>query len=573
MKTRSNLFLLLQFIIAGLAIFLFAQSSFNRFIWDLRFKINGPQKPSGEIVIVAIDEASLALGRWPWRRDLLALLTERVFQLGAKNVGFDILFPEKNLENQKSDALFAKVLEKHSSKVTLAWFKNEYGEIKKNIALFSNNIQSQGFVNTDRDTDGIFRRVQYVIWNEKKEPSLALSLIAQRLGVNPWSLVSVDDSSIRHMGSSGTFRTLSAIELLKSQTQDPFFSLKDKTVLIGVTALGAGDVQPTPLGKEVPGVEIQATIAEQILTNRIPKNVDLIFRVFGLFILFGLVIYTKKKNVLISLLIGTMALTVFALVDFFFLFPRDVYLNSGGFYIALGWVVLFSVGEKFFLESEQKRFIRNAFSRYLAPEVVKQLLVDPQSLKLGGEKKEITILFCDLRNFTSVSEKLEPTILTQLLNESFTLLTEIIFEHQGTVDKYIGDAVMAFFGAPIEQPDHAHRACDAANEMKIRFQEKQTEFKAKYGVELVLGIGINSGICLVGNIGSEQRFSYSVLGDAVNVASRVESCNKDYGTQILVTEEVLKSIEVSQLAFPHTKFIDKTILKGRSTPTTLFELK
>ncbi|NDG26560.1 MAG: adenylate/guanylate cyclase domain-containing protein, partial [Proteobacteria bacterium] len=241
-------------------------------------------------------------------------------------------------------------------------------------------------------------------------------------------------------------------------------------------------------------------------------------------------------------------------------------------YANITLVALSTLSGRFYDEFRQRQFLKDAFSKYLAPDVVKILLTHPDSLKLGGEKKEITTLFCDLRDFTALSEKLEPQELTQVLNETFTVLTSVIFKHQGTVDKYIGDALMAFFGAPLEQPDHAYRACMAAQEMVKEFNKKKVDFKKRFGFDLRLGIGINTGVVNVGNMGSEQRFNYTVLGDSVNVASRVESCTKEFGATILTTQATLDAIRKADKSVPQYKAVAKTTLKGKSAPIDLFEI-
>jgi len=565
-------------VVLGIFLLLFLRIfSFNNFISDLRFKIRGPIKPSGDVVVVAIDEDSLSqIGGWPWKRDLLALLTHRIFELGAKNIGFDMLFTDKYADQAKADSVFSSTLERYASQITLAWFKDDTDQsIHRSLDLFSKSIKSQGFVNSPRDPDGIYRTVEYFMTTDRKEPCLALALVSQRAGATPENLVTRRSSPIRHLGPAQTVPYISALEILKdneSNTLSKLSQLKGKTVLIGVAATGVGDVRTTPFGSSIPGVEIQAAIAEQILKGHIPKDTGILEILMGISFIGLLIFLGAKFSIKPFLIYSSFAIVIYLSIDFFVLFPKDYFLNSGAFYVSSVFVVLSNIGAKYYEETEQKRFIRQAFSRYLAPEVVKRLISQPESLKLGGEKKELTVLFCDLRNFTTVSETLEPVLLTQLINETFTLLTAIIFKHKGTVDKYIGDAVMAFFGAPIDQPDQALLACHAAIEMAEEFQKKQPEFKKKYGVELSLGIGINTGMCLVGNIGSEQRFSYSTLGDPVNIAARVESCNKEFGTKLLITQSVLDAIQKEKLPAPNHRFVSSLTLKGRSTSTSLFEL-
>jgi adenylate cyclase len=265
-------------------------------------------------------------------------------------------------------------------------------------------------------------------------------------------------------------------------------------------------------------------------------------------------------------------LFAFYWLDFYVLFPRGIFCQTALLYANTTLISLSTLSIRFYDEFRQRTFLKNAFAKYLAPDVVQILLANPEGLKLGGEKREITTLFCDLRNFTSISEKLEPTQLNQLLTEVFTVLTKVVFKYQGTVDKYIGDALMAFFGAPLDQKDHAFRACLAAQEMVQQITERKSDFLNKYGVELSVGIGISTGITHVGNMGSEQRFNYSVLGDSVNVAARVETCTKDFGVTILTTQKTIDAISQAQSKKLAYRSVGSTLLRGKSTPTELFEI-
>ncbi len=349
--------------------------------------------------------------------------------------------------------------------------------------------------------------------------------------------------------------------------------LEGKTVLVGLTAFGLVDEQVSPFDRAIHGVEIQASIADQILRGQFPiqpqREVWLATIAFTLLIL--LVTQLLSLRLLAAFFIFTLGGIYFA--DFHLLFPAGVFCPTALLYANVSLIFLSTLGERFYQEFQQRLFLKNAFSKYLAPDVVRILLSHPEALKLGGQKKEITILFCDLRNFTSISERLEPTQLTQLLSEVFTVLTAVVFKYQGTVDKYIGDALMAFFGAPLEQKDHAVRACLAAQEMVLEIKKRKKELLSKYGVELNLGIGINSGVAHVGNMGSEKRFNYSVIGDSVNTASRVESCTKEFGVSILITQATLDAISIAKSEAPSYRSMGKVLLKGKTVPLELFQIE
>jgi adenylate cyclase len=591
-----------------LCVALFPLDRFDAFLTNLKFQVRGPKKPSGEVVVVAIDRASIeALGRWPWKRNITALLTESLFTLGATNVGFDIGFMERQTDQFPYDKQFRTTLEHYQNQITLCWWTMNfcsadcrYSENEKsppnaietsfplasiqnfekpelNDTIFSSAVPNQGFANINKDIDGQARRTRFFLRDSKGVyPSLPLALISQRLGKSPDQLVPEVGSPIDYLGPSETIPRYSAIELMQLAGNRSLASentpLKGKTALIGLTAFGLVDEQVTPFDHAMHGVEIQASIADQIVRQSFPSQpktqmwwVTLIFS----FVFLGLAHFLKTRQVLI--LSGTTLLTLYWL-DFHVLFPRGIFCQTALLYANTALIALSTLSSRFYEEFRQRTFLKNAFSKYLAPDVVRSLLSHPEELKLGGEKKEITTLFCDLRNFTTMSEKLEPTQLNQLLTEVFTVLTEVVFKHQGTVDKYIGDALMAFFGAPLKQEDHALRACLAAQEMVQEIKKRKSEFRERYGVELSVGIGINTGVAHVGNMGSQQRFNYSVLGDSVNVAARVETCTKEFGVSILTTQTTLDAISQSTAEKPSYRSVGSTLLKGKSTPTELFKI-
>ncbi|MFM8269511.1 MAG: adenylate/guanylate cyclase domain-containing protein, partial [Pseudomonadota bacterium] len=500
-----------------------------------------------------------------------------------------------------------ETLKKYSNQITLSWWSHDLcqeecskkvdqksppnpiisgaprGKIPQfenpelNDSLFSKHIQNQGFGNAQKESDGQVRRVDYFMKDSQRVyPSFPLALISQRLGKRPENLVSITQSPIDYLGPKGTIPRFSALELMQKANDRNLASealdLEGKTVLIGLSAFGLVDEQVSPFDKALHGVEIQAFIADQILRRGFPREPMLLSWAVIFFFSFGLLLLTPilKTKKLIFLFISVLGAGY--LIDFHMLFSQGVFCSTSLFYANVSLIAFSTLAGRFYEEYRQRHFLKEAFSKYLAPDVVKILLSKNEMLQLGGQKKEITTLFCDLRNFTQLSERLDPQNLTQILNETFTVLTAVIFKHQGTVDKYIGDALMAFFGAPLDQPDHAYRACLAAKEMVFEFQKKQKEFKERYGFELNLGIGINTGTASVGNMGSEQRFNYTALGDSVNIASRVESCTKEFGVSILTTQATLDSIQKIGLSLPLHHHIASTQLKGKSTPLDLFEL-
>jgi adenylate cyclase len=549
----------------------------NAKLTDTKFKILGPTPPSDDIAIIAIDDKILSgLEKQKLPRDVMALLIDQTFKMGAQNIGFDILFayPSEG-ENPKADLILARTLKKYKDHITLGWFLDNYSNPVRPLPVFTEFVKSEGFLNAQKDLDGSVRTAKYLLKvGNTTEPSMPLATIAQRLGQTPVSLVTDSKSPIWFLGAQDTIPTFSAADILKGTeiTIDAKrVSLRGKTIFIGGTAAAEVDQLPTPFDRVMPGVEIQASIADQILRHQIPKEssttVWLLTLTLSLFLVWGF--QSVRMAHFPFLLFGS--LIIFIGCDLL-AFSQHMFCSTALLYLTTLGSALLNFSYRFYLNNRQKNFLRNAFSKYLAPDVVKMLISKPEALSLGGEKREISTLFCDLRNFTTISEKMEPAQLNQLLNEVFTLLTGIIFKHQGTVDKYIGDALMAFFGAPLEQPDHAFRACEAAKEMVRETAKRKADLKATYGVDIDLGIGINTGVAHVGNMGSAQRFNYSVLGDSVNIASRVEACTKDYHVCILTTQATLDSIAECQRSVPNHRSIAKVVLKGKSVPLELFEV-
>ena len=561
------------------------------------------------MVVVAIDRPTIeTLGRWPWKRNITALLTEALFSLGVKNVGFDIGFMEVHADGLVYDQELEETLKKHSDQITLSWWTHDFcdascslenqktsppnavsplfspKEIQQfespelNHKMFSESVKNQGFGNGTKDSHGQPRQAQYFLRDFKGVyPSFPLALISQRLGQRPETLVPGVDSPIDYLGPSGAIPRFSALELMQLAGERNLASeghphLKGKTAVVGLTAFGLVDEQVSPFDRAIHGLEIQATIADQILRQSFPQEKKIL--IWGVIVIFsvGLLFLTSflKTKQLIGMFVGVFFLGL--VVDFKILFPSGIFAQTVLFYANVSLLAFSTLSHRFYEEFRQRQFLKNAFSKYLAPDVVEILLKQPEALSLGTQRRDITILFCDLRNFTQLSEKMSPNDLTQVLNETFSVLTRVIFKHQGTVDKYIGDAIMAFFGAPVEIPDHAARACAAAKEMVVEFKKQQIEFKSRYGIELGFGIGINTGIASVGNMGTQERFSYTAIGDSVNIASRVESCTKELGVTLLTTQATLDSIKGSGNPIPNHRFIASSKLKGKSQSVDLFEL-
>jgi len=350
----------------------------------------------------------------------------------------------------------------------------------------------------------------------------------------------------------------------------PRGTFSGKVALIAATAQGTYDLRSSPLDSNVPGGVTHATALEQMLSGRLLTRPGWL-RVFELLLLLGLGLGFGWLFATLGPLpaVGTL------FVGLFLVHALSVGLFISGYdaVSALPLLQLILMAPtalifRYLTEEREKRFIRNAFRYYLTPSVMEAVLADPSKLRLGGEKRELTVLFSDVRGFTQFSEKLQPEQLVTLLNRYLTPMTDLVFEHGGTLDKYMGDAIMAFYGAPLEQPDHALRAVKTADSMMRALATLAPEWQAEGLPKLDIGIGINSGPMVVGNMGSESRFDYTVMGDAVNLGSRLEGTNKVYGTHVILSEdtEALVRGEVT------TRELDSVRVKGKHKPVRIYEL-
>lgn len=363
-----------------------------------------------------------------------------------------------------------------------------------------------------------------------------------------------------------SFKHYSFGKLLESPDEiRPF--LKDRVVLIGLTATGTHDLKPTPFEPAYPYVGSHANVINTLLTGEFIRKPS---KLYDVVVVWAVVLVISAAAGWLSrawtILTSAGVLVAYLLICYASFLSgvwlQSVYAATGG--VAALVIVLFY---RYTAEERQKRFIRNAFQRYLAPELVEELARHPEKLRLGGERKEITILFSDLQGFSSISEKNEPEVVVNLLNEYLSEMSDIIIEEGGLLDKYEGDLIMAEFGAPVEEPDHALRACVAA----LRYQEALADFNATIkhrGFELTARIGINSGVVLVGNMGSRHRFDYTAIGNDVDLASRLEGANKFFGTRIMISERTRELAGDSIV----TRELDLIRVAGKEKPIRVFEL-
>jgi adenylate cyclase len=393
--------------------------------------------------------------------------------------------------------------------------------------------------------------------------------------------IPIDESAraiLRFRGPPGAYETCSAAAVIQSELrlragEDPVIEdidiFRDCYVFFGFSAPGLLDLRPTPLSRVSPGVEVHAAVLDNLLAGDFIKDVPpgaVVLSTLLVSILTAcMILWSRKARHTLVVFVPAMSVPlVIGMVAYEAGFWWPVVAQAGSTALS----VFGAVVTNYAVEGRQKAFIKKAFKYYLSPTVIERILDDPSQLKLGGERRELTILFSDLQGFSAISERLDPQALTSLLNEYLTDMTEIILDEGGTLDKYEGDAIIAFWNAPLAQPDHAVRACRAAGRCQKRLEERRQEFREKAGVMLYARIGLNTGEVVVGNMGSRNRFDYTVLGDAANLASRLEGANKAFGTFTMISE----STWVQTSGRFRGREIGLVRVVGRKTPVRVFEL-
>lgn len=362
----------------------------------------------------------------------------------------------------------------------------------------------------------------------------------------------------------------SEISLIDDETPkiDPA-AFKDCYVFIGWSAPGLYDLKPTPFSTTSPAVEVHATVAANILDSSGIQDTSPGLNIAWTLLLAclgaaGTIMATRARQMAVI----TLALLPLPFVSGFGLYAVHLWQPIVMPTFALSGALVAGIVTNYATEGKQRRFIRKAFERYLNPAVVEQLVAEPDRLTLGGEEREVTILFADLAGFTGMSAAMSPTQITALLNDVLTDMTEVIFEHRGTLDKYIGDAIVAFWNAPTDQPDHAALAVKAAIACQKKLCAKQADYAAKAGGRTIsLRIGLHTGSAVVGNMGSKQQFNYSAIGDAVNLASRLESANKSVGTRVLISGDTWSQSQ----GVAKSRCIARLRVVGRQTPVEIHE--
>lgn len=580
MKKHSTVLIILLIISIGICL-LFSLGFFTS--WRNKFtdKLFIQSNPSKEIIIVAIDNNSLQkLGRWPWDRKIQADLINKISEQKPQVIGFDVNFPEKSSEEAdaklaQSIAIAGNVilpieaeLKVEKNKIVADFFLTPIEKIK-------NSAINLGITNTPPDQDNIFRKLPTIVYDKNGQKYSAFATVIADFYIKSKGfylpIIPTDKKErmiINYVGKPGTFTTISAVDVISGKIKATL--LKNNIVLVGATAPDLHDEQITPVsaGRPMSGVEIHANAINTILNNNFlrPLNIYAQLGIF-IFLIFTIAFVLMRFKIIASSIIILIISIIYTIVSLM-AFEKGIIFDLFFAFLTIILTYLIVIIWKYVAEYKEKQQIKNVFSHYVSPEIIKEILIDPSKLKLGGQNKELTILFSDIRDFTTISEKLSPEKLVQLLNRYLSAMTDLIMESSGVVDKYIGDAIMAFWGAPIKQPNHAQFACQTALRMISVLDEKRADWQKKFGVELRIGIGINTGQAIIGNIGSDKRFDYTIIGDSVNIASRLEGITKQYGVPIVISEYVKNQIS-DKFIF---RYLDKVRVKGKKNGIEIYEL-
>ncbi len=606
-------------LVAFLAAWAVSQTSLLRPLewksWDVRLRLLAdPSRAGCDIVIFYIDQNSLDVFAkqgvsWPWPRQMYSAVVKYLAAGKAKAVFFDMIFSEASVYGEADDAELARSLAA-SGRVFLPFFLSRAKEeepvspgVLDRLALSERPLprgplpafnsvslplqdllsaaRGSGNVQFSPDGDSIFRRIPLVFsYRNRVLPALPLALAEFVAGPQALDKIPLDSTGqmvIRYHGPLGTYKNYSIAAVINSWAQIeegrapqiPDSDFAGKVVFVAGSAPGLMDLRPNPLNPKSPGTEIHAAALDNLLRRDFirfpaPAASFALLLAFCLFTGVG-ASHLRRVGSIVLFFIVCLALpaaaALLAMTSGYWL--RFVAPEFGVLTSFIGAAIV-----NYNTEGKQRRFIKNVFRYYLSPSVIEQVLADPSRLRLGGEKRDITSFFSDVAGFTSISENLKPEELVNLLNAYLSEMTDIILDTGGTLDKYEGDAIIAFWNAPLDQPDHALRACRAALRCQARLGEMRADLEKRFGRGLRVRIGLNSGPAVVGNMGSANRFDYTAMGDTINLASRLEGACKPYGVPILIGEVTYLQVKDEIVC----REVDTLRVVGKSRPVRVFEI-
>jgi adenylate cyclase len=604
--------------------------SMERRSLDMLMRFRGERANAENVVMIKIDEPTVEDLKWPIPLDQYGAAMTLLSNSGAKAVALDIFLTEKQKVDSTENALLIKYLSQAQNIYQIIGpfipSKTEREQIsRKDVDSSVYNLIGKFGIPAPRqhhfprapyfealpflelvkvstgvghiilipDHDGIIRSLPlYVEYAGRLYPSIGFALALNTLHIEP-NQVRFEDTDegtivfagplvihtgvwgevlINYIGKSELFPSVSMIDVLSAaQKQDEKFfdQFKGKVCIIGLTIRSMGDYYPTPVDESSAGFFAHANTYDMIVTNSFITPAPAWIQ-FLILLIITLVIsfVTQNRHMKFGIL-------AFAALTFIFLLGAVIAFNSGHILFNIvaplsSFIICFvaTVAYKAATEGRQRKMITSMFGTYVDSNVVRILINNPSLAKLGGEKHEITILFTDIKGFSSISEKVSEDVLVKLLNIYFTEMTNVVLANGGAVDKFIGDSIMAFWGAPLPDSDSAYHACVTAVQMQSQLNKLQTRLLKIGGAEIKQRIGVNTGICIVGNMGSEQKKNYTVTGDPVNLASRLEGVNKQYGTGILISEFTRNKVGRRLV----TRMVDRVQVVGKSEPVKIYEL-
>ena len=592
-------------------------------LWDTRVKwLAAPERHDSRIKLVLIDQSSLDWAEqsnglsWPWPREMYSAITEFCRQGGAKGVIFDMLFSEPSLYGSSDDRRFAEAL-KGVNAVGAVVLSDSQGSTEQWPSGLSNGVNTPdshaalpaksraafpvdpiagafralGSVVATPDDDGVLRRVALMhLFDGVRVPSLSLAAYMNAraessyyqetrracLGEECIPLDGGGKAVINFHGPSQTYDSFNAAAIIESKllhdagrkgSFEPEI-FRDSYVFVGVSAPGLMDLKSTPIQGVYPGVEAHATILDNLLHGDFiamaPQGLTLALSLFAaLFSAAGIRRHAALYVAALYPLGGLALLAAAAAVAY----RTDVWLPLSPPLLALLLASLGAFGLNYLIEGRQRRFIKGAFAQYLSPKVIDALIAQPETLKLGGRRETLTLFFSDIEGFTTISSQMDAERVALFLNDYLGLLSNAIMELGGTIDKYEGDAIIAFWNAPLPQEDHAALAVEAALRCQELLRENARRFIETYGHAIKTRFGIHTGEVIIGNLGTEKRFDYTFIGDAGNLAARLESANKQFGSYIMISETTKELLDG---AF-HGRELGRITVVGRSEPIRVFE--
>ncbi len=611
---------------------------------DFRFWIRGKNIPPGHVVIVAIDEKTVrAWGRWPPPRAQMATLINQISAQAPKVIVFDLLFTEKesfaetresSVESLSPGDLAFQAAIKRAGNVVLPFALDVLATDQKSseftappsesilfssyprvnlseasfhplhavaalapLPLFATAAAAMGHAFILPDRDGVLRRETLVVeYNGDYYPPISLAAARLYLGIPEMEMaiqmgeavrlgkmnIPTDELgriSIDYFGKEKSYPFYSAVDVASGQIPPGIF--KEKVALIGASAMATADSKVTPFSNNMMGFEKNATVIENLITNRLlhrsegrMKGISL-----GLIVLYGLILWVVMPRCHAigcagwggGLFVAHLLLATILFIHY------KIWIDVVYPEIAVVGAYLVYTGFQYFTEEKKARAIRKMFQSYVSPRVVEEMIKCPELARLGGYKQEVTILFSDIVAFTPFCEerKERPSEVVSILNEYLGAMTDIVFQWEGTLDKFVGDSIMVFWGAPLPQEDHAWRAVCCARDMCRRLSRLQEKWKQEGTPPLDIGIGINTGEVIVGNIGTDgKKMDYTVIGDAVNLAARVESLTRKYESTIILTEKTYTKIllKLARETGLQIKKLDDVQVKGKEETISIYGL-